>query len=84
MDKLQLIEKELQELHQAGLYRSLLPVEGVEGPFVKIGGKKYVCFCSNDYLGLAGHPRIKRAVQEAIERYGWGAGASRLDRKSVV
>lgn len=72
------IEKELQELHQAGLYRSLLPVEGVEGPFVKIGGKKYLCFCSNDYLGLAGHPRIKRAAQEAIERYGWGTGASRL------
>lgn len=78
MDKLQLIEKELQELHQAGLYRSLLPVEGVEGPFVKIGGKKYLCFCSNDYLGLAGHPRIKRVAQEAIERYGWGTGASRL------
>lgn len=73
-----LIEKELQELRQTGLYRSLLSVEGVEGPFVKIGGKKYLCFCSNDYLGLAGHPRIKRAAQEAIERYGWGAGASRL------
>jgi len=78
MDKLQLIEKELQGLRQAGLYRSLLSVEGVEGPFVKIGGKRYVCFCSNDYLGLAGHPRIKRAAQEAIERYGWGTGASRL------
>lgn len=78
MDKLQLIEKELQELHQAGLYRSLLSVEGMEGPFVRIGGKKYLCFCSNDYLGLAGHPRIKRAAQEAIEQYGWGAGASRL------
>jgi len=78
MDNLQLVEKELQELHQSGLYRSLLSVEGVEGPFVKIGGKKYVCFCSNDYLGLAGHPRIKRAAQEAIERYGWGTGASRL------
>ncbi|HHT9118292.1 MAG TPA: 8-amino-7-oxononanoate synthase [Candidatus Hypogeohydataceae bacterium YC38] len=78
MDKLQLIEKELQGLRQEGLYRSLLSVGGVEGPFVKIWGKKYVCFCSNDYLGLAGHPRIKRAAQEAIERYGWGTGASRL------
>src|SRR3990167_2959750 len=78
MDKLQLIEKELQGLRQAGLCRSLLSVEGVEGPFVKIGGKRYVCFCSNDYLGLAGHPRIKRVAQEAIERYGWGTGASRL------
>ena len=73
-----LIEKELQELRQEGLYRSLLSAEGVEGPFVRLGGKKYVCFCSNNYLGLAGHPRIKRAAQEAIERYGWGAGASRL------
>lgn len=78
MDKLQHIEEELQGLRQEGLYRSLLSVEGVEGPFVKIGGKKYLCFCSNDYLGLAGHPRIKRVAQEAIERYGWGTGASRL------
>lgn len=78
MDKLPLIEKELQELHQEGLYRKLLSVEDMGGPFVRLGGKKYLCFCSNNYLGLAGHPRIKRAAQEAIERYGWGAGASRL------
>ncbi len=78
MEGLFLIEKELQELHQEGLYRRLLPLEGMEGPFVRIRGKKYLCFCSNNYLGLSGHPRIKRAAQEAIERYGWGAGASRL------
>ncbi|MFN3466099.1 MAG: 8-amino-7-oxononanoate synthase [Candidatus Brocadiales bacterium] len=78
MDKLLPIERELQGLREEGLYRSLLSVEGVEGPLVRLGGKKYLCFCSNNYLGLAGHPRIKRAAQEAIERYGWGAGASRL------
>jgi glycine C-acetyltransferase/8-amino-7-oxononanoate synthase len=72
------LEEELQELYQQGLYRRLLTVEAIEGPFVKIGGKKYLCFCSNNYLGLAGHPRVKRAVQEAIESYGWGVGASRL------
>lgn len=78
MDKLLPIERELQGLREEGLYRSLLSVEGVEGPLVRLGGKKYLCFCSNNYLGLAGHPRIKRAAQEAIERYGWGVGASRL------
>lgn len=78
MDEFLLIEKELQELRQQGLYRSLLSVEEVRGPFITLGGKKYLCFCSNNYLGLAGHPRLKGAAQEAIEQYGWGAGASRL------
>ncbi len=78
MDELLFAENELHELRQKGLYRNLLSLEGAEGPFVKLDGTYYVCFCSNNYLGLAEHPRLKRAAQEAIERYGWGAGASRL------
>jgi 8-amino-7-oxononanoate synthase len=72
------LTEELHHLEEMGLYRRPLIIEGVEGPFVVIGGKRYLSFSSNNYLGLAGHPRIKEVAQRAIETYGWGSGASRL------
>jgi 8-amino-7-oxononanoate synthase len=45
---------------------------------VNIAGRSYLCFCSNNYLGLANDPRVKEAARKAIEEYGWGSGASRL------
>ncbi|MFQ5956263.1 MAG: 8-amino-7-oxononanoate synthase [Candidatus Brocadiales bacterium] len=69
---------ELRALEEGGLYRRPVVIEDFQGPYATIGGKKYLSFCSNNYLGLAGHPRIKEAAREAIARYGWGAGASRL------
>src|SRR3990170_4287250 len=68
----------LKELKESGLFRDLKTVEGAQGPYLKIDGKQYLSFCSNNYLGLAEHPKVRQAVIEAIEKYGWGAGASRL------
>ncbi len=68
----------LKELKESGLFRDLKTVEGAQGPYLKIDGKQYLSFCSNNYLGLADHPKVKQAAIEAIEKYGWGAGASRL------
>jgi len=45
---------------------------------VIVGGKKVIQFSSNNYLGLADHPVLKRAAHDAIEQYGFGTGASRL------
>jgi glycine C-acetyltransferase/8-amino-7-oxononanoate synthase len=75
MDK---ISNELKEIKKSGLYRELNIVEGAQGPHVKIKGRKYISFCSNNYLGLANHPEIAKAVEDAVKKYGWGAGASRL------
>lgn len=75
---MEFLTEELRHLEEMGLYRRPMVIEGVEGPFVVIGGKRYLSFSSNNYLGLAGHPRIKEAAQRAIETYGWGSGASRL------
>jgi glycine C-acetyltransferase/8-amino-7-oxononanoate synthase len=68
----------LDELRQAGLYRELRVIDSPQGPRVRLGGREVVLLCSNDYLGLADHPALRRAAAEAAERWGTGAGASRL------
>ena len=75
---LEFITQELESLKQSGLYRTLKTIEKTEGAKVWIGGKKLVCFCSNDYLGLSNHPKVKEKTIEIIKRFGVGAGASRL------
>ncbi len=72
------ISDELKELKERALLRHLRIVEGPQEPYIQVHGQSYLSFCSNNYLGLANHPRIKEAAIEAIHRYGWGAGASRL------
>lgn len=69
---------ELEALRAAGLYRETRLVEGAQGPRVELDGRELLCLCSNDYLGLAAHPAVREAAREAIARYGWGSGASRL------
>ncbi len=68
----------LQRLEAEHLRRRLRVVEDGPGPVVRIDGRPVVLMASNDYLGLATHPNLKLAATSAIERYGVGAGASRL------
>jgi 8-amino-7-oxononanoate synthase len=68
----------LADLEDQGRRRVLREIEAVEGPYVFVRGRRLCSFCSNNYLGLAGHPQITAAVKAAIDRWGWGAGASRL------
>jgi glycine C-acetyltransferase/8-amino-7-oxononanoate synthase len=68
----------LADLRRAGLYRELRVIETATGPRVRLDGRDVILLCSNDYLGLAGHPALRRAAAEAAERWGAGAGASRL------
>ncbi len=68
----------LEDLKRMGLYRSLREVEGPPGATIVIDGRKLLQFSSNNYLGLANHPRLKAAAMAAVERYGVGSGASRL------
>jgi 8-amino-7-oxononanoate synthase len=73
-----ILQDKLERLKKTGLYRTLRDVEGPQSATMVIDGRKVVQFSSNDYLGLANHPRLKAAAQEAIENYGSGSGASRL------
>ena len=68
----------LEDLRHAGLYRELRIIESAQGPRVVLDGSEVLLLCSNDYLGLAGHPDVRAAAAEAAERWGAGAGASRL------
>ena len=72
------ISERLAELRRAGLFRELRTIDGSQGPRVSLGGHEVLLLCSNNYLGLADHPRVRRAAAEAAERFGAGAGASRL------
>ncbi|MGI8573358.1 MAG: 8-amino-7-oxononanoate synthase [Solirubrobacteraceae bacterium] len=72
------IASTLESLRRDGLYRELRVVESAQGPRVTLEGREVLLLCSNDYLGLAGHPTLRAAAAEAAERWGAGAGASRL------
>lgn len=72
------VDDELAGLREAGLLRELRTVAGPQAPRVVVDGKEVLLLCSNDYLGLANHPEVVAAAVEATERYGAGAGASRL------
>jgi 8-amino-7-oxononanoate synthase len=72
------ISDELERIKKSGLYRKLNIVESAQGTHLEIKGKTYLSFCSNNYLGLANNPLVIKAVKDAVGKYGWGAGASRL------
>jgi 8-amino-7-oxononanoate synthase len=72
------IAERLEELRERGLYRKLRSVSGPQGPRVLLDGRPVLLLCSNNYLGLADHPRVREAAAEAAMRYGAGSGASRL------
>jgi len=72
------IDARLDELEAVGLRRRTRLVSGPQGPHVVLDGKPVLMLCSNNYLGLADHPRVREAAAEAAMRWGVGAGASRL------
>jgi glycine C-acetyltransferase/8-amino-7-oxononanoate synthase len=72
------IESALGEIRDQGLYRRMRMISGPQGPRVLLDGRPVLLLCSNNYLGLADHPRVREAAAEAAMRYGAGAGASRL------
>ncbi|MGA3283680.1 MAG: 8-amino-7-oxononanoate synthase [Verrucomicrobiota bacterium] len=72
------LHQRLDAIHDAGLYRELRRVDSPQSPRIKIGGKTLLNFSSNDYLGLANDPILKEAAIKAVEKFGAGAGASRL------
>jgi 8-amino-7-oxononanoate synthase len=72
------LAERLDELEARGLRRRLRLIEGPQGPSVLLDGRPVLLLCSNNYLGLADHPRLRRAAADAALSLGTSAGASRL------
>lgn len=72
------IFEELLRIKSRGLFRSLRIVESEQSSEIILNGKSVILFCSNNYLGLANNPELKKTSIEATEKYGTSSGASRL------
>ncbi len=75
--KLQWIEDELRNLRESGLYVHIRTIESPQDAWLVVDGKRVLNFCSNNYLGLANHPRLRAAAKRAIDQYGIGPAAVR-------
>jgi glycine C-acetyltransferase len=75
--KLSWIEDELQNLRDSGLYNQIRTLSSPQGAWLVVDGRRVLNFCSNNYLGLANHPRLVQAARQAAETYGVGPAAVR-------
>ena len=73
-----ILQAQLDQRHKQFLYRHRTNVASGCDSVLQVEGKSLVNFCSNDYLGLAGHPDIAVALKSAVDQYGTGSGASHL------
>ncbi|KAF0120445.1 MAG: 8-amino-7-oxononanoate synthase [bacterium] len=74
----QFLKEEIERLKRLGLYRDMKRIVGHIDTTVSIDGKEVILLSSNNYLGLASHPKLKEAAASALTEYGTGACASRL------
>ncbi len=75
--KTQWIQDELDGLRQAGLFNTIRTLGSPQGAWLTVDGQRVLNFCSNNYLGLANHPRLVEAARRALEAYGVGPAAVR-------
>jgi len=77
MSKLDWLTQEIDSLKEQGLYNRIRTIGSAQGAWLTVDGKHALNFCSNNYLGLANHPKIVEAAQEAVKKYGVGPAAVR-------
>jgi glycine C-acetyltransferase len=77
MSRLDWVDDELNKLRAAGLYNHIRTLGSAQGAWLEVDGKRVLNFCSNNYLGLANHPRLVQAAEAAMKAYGVGPGAVR-------
>ena len=77
MSKLDWLTQEIDGLKEQGLYNRIRTIGSAQGAWLTVDGKNVLNFCSNNYLGLANHPKIVEAARKATEKYGVGPAAVR-------
>ncbi len=78
MKLLESIRLEIERLQQTRTFKTETLIESEQGPIVRVGGKDVIMLASNNYLGLASHPRIKEAALRGIREYGFGVSSVRF------
>jgi len=77
MSKLDWLTQEIDGLKNQGLYNNIRTIGSAQGARLVVDGKDVLNFCSNNYLGLANHPKIVEAAKQATKKYGVGPAAVR-------
>uniref|UniRef100_A0A7C4Q0A5 8-amino-7-ketopelargonate synthase n=1 Tax=Bellilinea caldifistulae TaxID=360411 RepID=A0A7C4Q0A5_9CHLR len=77
IERLAWIQQEIEGLKESGLYNRIRTIGSPQGAWLIVDGKKVLNFCSNNYLGLANHPRLVEAARQILDRYGVGPAAVR-------
>jgi len=77
MSKLDFLTQEINGLKEQGLYNNIRTIGSAQGARLIVDGKDVLNFCSNNYLGLANHPKIVEAAKDATKKYGIGPAAVR-------
>ncbi len=72
------LQKELQEIKDAGLYKQERFIEGQQQAAIQVAGKEVLNFCANNYLGLSNHPRLIQAAKDMMDRRGYGMSSVRF------
>lgn len=72
------LTEELAEIEKAGMLKITKVIAGKQGAEIKIGGKKYLNFCANNYLGLAGSEDLQKVGIEGLKKYGFGMASVRF------
>lgn len=72
------IQKELQEIHDAGIFKNERIIESEQGAEIVVNGKKVLNFCANNYLGLSSHPKVIEAAHKTIDNRGYGMSSVRF------
>ena len=72
------LQKELQEIKDAGLYKQERIIESEQGAEIMVNGRKVLNFCANNYLGLSSHPKVIEAAHKAVDHRGFGMSSVRF------
>lgn len=72
------LDEKIQSLKESGYYNNIRTIASPQGSWLMIDDRRVLNFCSNNYLGLANHPRLAEASKQAIDRFGVGPGAVRV------
>jgi glycine C-acetyltransferase len=73
-----ILQKELQSIEEAGLYKKERIIETPQGAEIKANGKEVINFCANNYLGLSSHPKVIEAAKKTLDEWGYGMSSVRF------